>query len=120
MSIIKNIVLLATVSFTFSLFAQQPEKRLSNKKAAKITVKKLPTGKKSKAVFIESQVKGSQEQPNVIYVMPWRGVEHPVVIKNSQQHILLPKFRPINPKTFRKQVKTYSQQRSLNHNDNKE
>lgn len=52
-------------------------------------------------LVIESQVKGSQEQPNVIYIMPWQGIENPVIIEGGKQKINMPHFKPINPKQFK-------------------
>jgi hypothetical protein len=146
MRFINYITIISFSFFVTSAFAQQIEtsvknsaasikeqskeqSRLKNNKSPAILAKKQQLTKqastkkssiKSRAVFIESQVKGSQEQPNVIYVMPWRGIEHPVEINANQQHIVLPKFSPINPKVFRKQVKIYYQQQSLNNSDSKE
>lgn len=54
-------------------------------------------------LIIESQVKGSQEQPNVIYIMPWQGIEKPVVIEGNKPKVILPSFQPINPKEFKRQ-----------------
>ena len=62
----------------------------------------IHTSKKDPLV-IESQVKGSQEQPKVIYVMPWQNIENPIIIEGNNQKIILPDFKPINPKTFKKQ-----------------
>ena len=55
-------------------------------------------------MVIESQVKGSQEQPKVTYIMPWQAIENRVVINTHQQKAVLPKFKPINPKTFKQQA----------------
>ncbi len=68
----------------------------------------------STTVMIESQVKGSQEQPNVIYIMPWQGISQPVSINDNQQQVVLPQFKPINPKTFKKQLSRYYQQQQVN------
>ena len=54
-------------------------------------------------VVIETQVKGSQEQPKVIYIMPWQGIETPVIIDTDNPKITLPNFKPINPKQFKQQ-----------------
>ena len=58
-------------------------------------------------LVIESQVKGSQEQPNVIYIMPWQGVDEVIEVKGKQRTIKLPHFNPINPRDFREQVRTF-------------
>ncbi len=68
----------------------------------------------STTVMIESQVKGSQEQPNVIYIMPWQGAFQPVSINDNQQQVVLPQFKPITPKTFKKQLSHYYQQQKIN------
>lgn len=59
---------------------------------------------KAKPVIIQSQVKGSQEQPKVIYIMPWQGIDKPISITKHQRDRVLPTFKPINPALFRKQV----------------
>ncbi|MCI2284451.1 hypothetical protein L3081_14975 [Colwellia sp. MSW7] len=65
-----------------------------------------PFSKKT-PVIIETQVKGSQEQPNVIYIMPWQGTEKPVIIEGNNSKITMPNFKPINPKEFKKQTTTF-------------
>jgi hypothetical protein len=60
-----------------------------------------------KPLIIESQVKGSQEQPNVIYIMPWQGIAEPIIIEGNKQKIALPNFKPINPKAFKKQASLF-------------
>lgn len=59
---------------------------------------------KHSPLIIQSQVKGSQEQPKVTYIMPWQGVNKPISITEHQRQARLPTFKPINPKVFRKQV----------------
>ena len=71
-----------------------------------ITTAKKHSAKKAPLV-IKSQVKGSQEQPNVIYIMPWQGIENPIRIEGNTQKIVLPHFKPINPKTFKKQARLF-------------
>lgn len=58
-------------------------------------------------LVIKSQVKGSQEQPNVIYIMPWQGIENPISIEGNKQKIVLPNFKPINPKSFKQQASLF-------------
>lgn len=36
--------------------------------------------------------------------MPWQGIEEAIIIEGSKQKIVLPKFKPINPKVFKKQA----------------
>jgi hypothetical protein len=77
-------------------------------------VKKNSISKKAPLV-INSQVKGSQEQPNVIYIMPWQGIDNPISIEGNTQKIVLPHFKPINPKSFKKQVKVFYKVNSNQH-----
>jgi len=67
------------------------------------------TPSKTAPLVIESQVKGSQEQPNVIYIMPWQGIANPISIEGNQQKIVLPHFKPINPKLFKQQATLFYQ-----------
>jgi hypothetical protein len=66
-------------------------------------IKSNNTTTKNSPLVIESQVKGSQEQPNVIYIMPWQGIENSLTIEGGKQKINMPNFKPINPKSFKKQ-----------------
>lgn len=59
-------------------------------------------------LIIQSQVKGSQEQPNVIYIMPWQGVDQIIEVKGKERTIKLPKFSPIHPEVFKEQVRFYA------------
>ncbi len=63
-------------------------------------------------IVINSQVKGSQEQPKVLYIMPWQGIKKPMAIDDSNKVIIMPKFAPINPKAFKRQVNSYYQNKS--------
>ena len=60
-------------------------------------------------VVIESQVKGSQEQPKVIYILPWQGIDTAISIDGDNQKIVLPHFKPINPKAFKQQTRRFYQ-----------
>lgn len=64
--------------------------------------------KKVAPLVIQSQVKGSQEQPNVIYIMPWQGVDKVIEVKGKVRTIKLPHFKPINPKVFKEQVRLFA------------
>jgi len=59
-------------------------------------------------LIIQSQVKGSQEQPNVIYIMPWQGVDQIIEVKGKERTIKLPTFTPIHPKAFKEQVRFFA------------
>lgn len=59
-------------------------------------------------LVIQSQVKGSQEQPNVIYIMPWQGVDKVIEVKGKKRTISLPNFKPINPRDFKEQVRLFA------------
>lgn len=78
------------------------------------TVKKNNTSKNVPLV-INSQVKGSQEQPNVIYIMPWQGINNPIRIEGNTHKIVLPHFKPINPKSFKKQARVFYKANSIKH-----
>ena len=62
----------------------------------------VPTPSKTPLV-IESQVKGSQEQPNVIYIMPWQGIATPIIVVGNKPKVTLPSFKPINPNVFKRE-----------------
>ncbi|QDE31888.1 MULTISPECIES: hypothetical protein [Shewanella] len=62
----------------------------------------------NKPVVIQSQVTGSQEQPKVLYIMPWQGITNPININNQDMQLTLPEFKPINPKIFRQQVRDFA------------
>ena len=62
----------------------------------------VPTPSKTPLV-IESQVKGSQEQPNVIYIMPWQGISTPLIVVGNKPKVTLPSFQPIKPTVFKRQ-----------------
>ncbi|WP_153912800.1 hypothetical protein [Shewanella sp. TC10] len=62
----------------------------------------------NKPLLIESKVTGTQEQPKVLYIMPWQGITNPIAIQDKNMQITLPEFRPINPKHFQKEVREFS------------
>lgn len=65
-------------------------------------------GAQDKPVVIESQVTGSQEQPKVLYITPWQGINQPIVIEDKAMQITLPTFAPINPKLFQQEVQAFA------------
>lgn len=90
----KTTMLFTVIAMSFTAVAMEAKKANPSKKAP---------------LVIKSQVKGSQEQPNVIYIMPWQGIENPISIEGNKQKIVLPDFKPINPKLFRKQAALFYQ-----------
>jgi hypothetical protein len=62
----------------------------------------------AKTLTIESKVTGSQEQPKVLYIMPWQGIANPITIKDQKTQLTMPEFKPINPKIFRKEVRDFT------------
>jgi len=90
-------------------FAQEQNINEKNTNAKNTKVKKLKPKIIKAPLVIESQVKGSQEQPKVIYITPWQSNDKSISIKVTQQQYLLPSFKPINPKKFREQVSAYHQ-----------
>jgi len=119
------IAMLATVFSVNKVFADEAKasskvNSVTDKQAvtkineAKSTATKSTQVKSSKApVIIRSQVKGSQEQPNVIYILPWQGVNKVIEVEGKQRTIKLPEFQPINPRKFKQQVKQFSLQQQL-------
>ncbi|WP_111979244.1 hypothetical protein [Algibacillus agarilyticus] len=68
-----------------------------------------PERNKSTPLIIESRVQGSQEQPNVIYIMPWQNVNEPIQIESKKIKIKMPEFKPLDPKRFKQQVQVFYQ-----------
>lgn len=75
------------------------------------TVEKPPA--KTKTLTIESKVTGSQEQPKVLYIMPWQGIAKPITIKDKKLQLAMPEFKPVNPKIFRKEVRDFAAAQTL-------
>jgi len=65
----------------------------------------IKTGQK--ILTIESKVTGSQEQPKVLYIMPWQGIANPITINDQKTELTMPQFKPINPKIFKKEVRNF-------------
>lgn len=61
-------------------------------------------GEKSTTITIESKVKGSQEQPNVIYITPWQDNTSVINIENQKTIVKLPQLKPVNPVLFKKKL----------------
>jgi len=84
--------------------------------------KKVPQNKitNKKAIVIETRVTGSQEQPKVLYIMPWQGIKKPIKINGNKRVLVMPTFQPINPKEFKKQVSSYYQKSNSASDNTKE
>ncbi len=76
--------------------------------AAEVKPSVKSVSKTKPILTIESKVTGSQEQPKVLYIMPWQGITNPITIKDKETHLTLPNFQPINPKTFKKEVRDFA------------
>ena len=63
---------------------------------------------------IETLVQGSQEQPKVIYIMPWQDNNKAVSIQEQSLQVLLPLLVPINPKQFKNKLANYYQKQRVN------
>ena len=102
-------------AITLLMLAINCNKGFANEtQANKESTDSVTAAKKSKApVIIRSQVKGSQEQPKVIYILPWQGVNKVIEVEGKKRTIKLPQFQPINPRTFKQQVKLFSAQQEL-------
>lgn len=97
---------LVVYSFSLTVVAQNTDKSkdLAELKEQKDNKAAITTSAKQAPVVIETQVKGSQEQPTVIYILPWQGIDTPVIIEGEHSKIAMPNFKPINPKQFKKQA----------------
>ncbi|MER2493674.1 hypothetical protein [Catenovulum sediminis] len=63
----------------------------------------------TQTLMIESQVKGSQAQPKVIYIMPWQNMQLDKKLKLEDDDIQLPELQPIYPKAFKQAIKQHAQ-----------
>lgn len=70
--------------------------------------KKQPSTKV--AYVIETQVQGTQEQPNVIYITPWQESRDDVKVNKKLLKVSLPALAPLTPKAFKKRVISFHQQ----------
>jgi len=84
---------------------------VSLKVSANDTNNKIKT---KQPLIIKSKIQGSQEQPKVLYIMPWQGIKTPIVVKGKNMSITLPNFKPINPRVFKQQVKDFNEQQKIN------
>ncbi|EWH08216.1 hypothetical protein DS2_18528 [Catenovulum agarivorans DS-2] len=48
-----------------------------------------------KKVVINSQVKGEQAQPNVLYIMPWQNMTPNIQINQPKTQLVLPQLTPV-------------------------
>ena len=62
------------------------------------------------AYVIETQVQGTQEQPNVIYITPWQESRDDVKVNKKILKVSLPALAPLKPKAFKKRVISFHQQ----------
>jgi len=99
MKLVKTIRMLTVFCTGFVITAQAEEVKSDTKTAEKSAKKTLT---------IESKVTGSQEQPKVLYIMPWQGIANPISIKDKEPQLAMPEFKPINPKIFRKEVREFA------------
>ena len=110
-----TVLWLCACCFNFTLLAiedtellQKPQ--LSVNETADYSISKAVSDDKQNTIVIESRVTGSQEQPKVLYIMPWQGIKTPILIDGKKRTIVMPKFKPISRKEFKKQVRVYYQQ----------
>jgi hypothetical protein len=95
-----KIIRILTICFTGVVFISHAEEVKPNTD----TVSK--TGQKT--LTIESKVTGSQEQPKVLYIMPWQGIANPIIINDKKTQLAMPEFKPINPRFFKKEVREFA------------
>ncbi|NQZ87359.1 MAG: hypothetical protein HRT54_07235 [Colwellia sp.] len=98
MKLVKTIRMLTVFCTGLVIITQAEEVKLDN--TASKTAKKT--------LIIESKVTGSQEQPKVLYIMPWQGIANPISIKDKKTQLAMPEFKPINPKLFRQEVREFA------------
>lgn len=97
-----TLALTALILLTQTVNATEAAALVNSNKTSNVNAKKV------EPLIIQSQVKGSQEQPNVIYIMPWQGVDQIIEVKGKARTIKLPHFKPINPKVFKEQVRFFA------------
>lgn len=104
-------IALSIIVYTLSLTVVAQEVKVVNELKEEIEEKEekeekpaIIASSKQAPVVIETQVKGSQEQPTVIYIMPWQGINTPVIVEGERSKIAMPRFKPIHPKQFKKQT----------------
>ncbi|WP_159084167.1 hypothetical protein [Saccharobesus litoralis] len=105
--------------YSDSVLAQDAAKQTSVSETSKIqegsTEAQSPVTRPNKGkqpVLIQSRVQGSQEQPKVIYIMPWQDTSTPILIDEKTLDITMPTFKPLNPKQFKQQVNQFYQLQS--------
>lgn len=59
------------------------------------------------AYIIETQVQGTQEQPNVIYITPWQVDEQSVEVDEKILEINLAEIKPVSPENFKRKVQFF-------------
>lgn len=84
------------------------EEKVSDASSLKSPKELKPKPSAQQKLTIESKIMGSQEQPKVLYIMPWQGHTNPITIKDKEMQLTLPTFKPINPKTFKKEVRDFA------------
>gem|GEM_PF-6608714 len=73
--------------------------------AAAASVYSLQSFAEQKILMIESTITGSQEQPRVISIVPWQGIEEPEYIgEDLQLDMVVDVFKPIERSAFNKEV----------------
>lgn len=103
-----KIIPILTLFFTgVAIIAYAEEEKPETKPEVKPKVK-IAAKTAKKTLTIESKVTGSQEQPKVLYIMPWQGIANPISIQDKKTKLAMPEFKPINPKIFKKEVRDFA------------
>ena len=103
-----KVIPILTLFFAGVVFITNAEEVKPETKAESNVERKAAPKTAKKTLTIESKVTGSQEQPKVLYIMPWQGIANPISIKDKKMQLAMPEFKPINPKTFKKEVRTFA------------
>lgn len=53
---------------------------------------------------LESVIQGNQEQPKVLYIVPWRKIEGPGVVYQPMQRLIQKNFSTIDREEFKREV----------------
>ena len=62
-------------------------------------------GAQDNTLELESTIKGNQEQPKVLYIVPWRKIEGPDSVYQPLESLIAENFSLIDREEFRRQVK---------------
>ena len=71
---------------------------------ALLLVLPLTTGAQENTIDLESTFKGNQEQPKVLYIVPWRKIEGPDAVYQPLESLIEENLSLIDRDEFRREV----------------